>query len=413
MPDNKPTAPLDLSVFDNLDPPSGHLPTVPSVIQPSAVVDPRLAPEPVPERLVEIANLSAPDLAAAEKSAAKVDFRNTNTLLSHGDGALAAIAQTSRQLLTGVRLEDAGEVGRIAASVIDGVNILRIQDLQAEAKGDRPVARKGLVGRLLGVAADAHTAFKGFMENRKKFLDLMDSEQAKARKTKADLTVSVELLDRQAMAIRQSLHDLKIEIAAGQLALDRGQAELEAQRENAVKTGDAADAADLMELRSAVANFRGKIAEMRENLVASAMLIPIIGQNKKAAETRIMKISNGMLVVIPRLMAVASQAVVQVDIARAAGEAEKLDEAARQITLLASKGAHDAATSAARSLGGDQRNIDVLAQVADETIKTMHEVIEIEREVATGDQEREAKLTAIRDRLVQGMQGVNAAAVQR
>jgi uncharacterized protein YaaN involved in tellurite resistance len=413
MPDTKPTAPLDLSAFDNLDPHPRNVPTLPSVAQPLVAADPRLVPEPVPERLVEIANLGAADLAAAQASAAKVDFRNTTTLLAHGDGALAAIAQSSRQLLTGVRLEDAGEVGRIAASVIDGVNILRIQDLQAEARGEKPVARKGLIGRLIGVAADAHTAFRGFLENRRKFLDLMDSEQAKARKTKADLTVSVELLDRQAMAIRQSLGDLKIEIAAGQLALDRGQAELEALRQNAVKTGDAADAADVMEFRSAVANFRGKIAEMRENLVASAMLIPIVGQNKKAAETRIMKISNGMLVVIPRLMAVASQAVVQVDIARAAGESEKLDEAARQITLLASKGAHDAATSAARSLGGDQRNIDVLAQVADETIKTMHEVIEIEREVAAGDREREAKLTAIRDRLVQGMQGVNAAAVQR
>jgi len=413
MSDIKPTAPLDLSVFDNLDPAPGHLPAALPLPQPLVAADPRLVPEPVPARLVEIANLGAADLAAAEISAAKVDFRNTATLLAHGDGALAAIAQSSRQLLTGVRLEDAGEVGRIAASVIDGVNILRIQDLQAEARGDRPVARKGLIGRLIGVAADAHTAFKGFVENRKKFLDLMDSEQAKARKTKADLTVSVELLDRQAMAIRQSLQDLKIEIAGGQLALDRGQAELEALRQNAIRTGDAADAADLMEFRSAVANFRGKIAEMRENLVASAMLIPIIGQNKKDAETRIMKISNGMLVVIPRLMAVASQAVVQVDIARAAGEAAKLDDAARQITLLASKGAHDAATSAARSLGGDQRNIDVLAQVADETIKTMHEVIEIEREVAAGDREREAKLTAIRDRLVQGMQGVRAAAVQR
>jgi uncharacterized protein YaaN involved in tellurite resistance len=413
MPDIKPTAPLDLSVFDNLEPPPQQLPAVPPVTQPPMAEDARLAPEPVPERLVEISNLSAADLAAAQKSAAKVDFRNTSTLLAHGEGALAAIASSSRQLLTGVRLEDAGEVGRIAASVIDGVNILRIQDLQAEATGDRPVARKGLIGRLIGAAADAHTAFKGFTENRKKFLDLMDSEQAKARKTKADLTVSVELLDQQAMAIRQSLYDLKIEIAAGQIALDRGQTELETLRENAVKTSDAADAADVMEFRSAVANFRGKIAEMRENLVASAMLIPIIGQNKKAAETRIMKISNGMLVVIPRLMAVASQAVVQVDIARAAGEAEKLDEAARQITLLASKGAHDAATSAARSLGGDQRNIDVLARVADETIKTMHEVIEIEREVSAGDREREAKLTVIRDRLVQGMQGVNAAAVQR
>jgi uncharacterized protein YaaN involved in tellurite resistance len=410
MPDTRPTAPLDLSIFDNLDHAPGHLPAV----TPSPMAaDPRLAPEPEPERLVEIANLGAVDLAAAQMAAAKVDFRNTHTLLAHGDGVLAGIAQASRQLLTGVRLEDAGEVGRIAASVIDGVKILRIADLQAEASGGRPEARKGLIGRLLGVAADAHTAFKGFVENRKKFLDLMDSEQAKARKTKADLTVSVELLDQQAVAIRLSLHDLKIEIAAGQLALDRGQAELEALRQNAVRTGDAADAADVMEFRSALANFRGKIAEMRENLVGSAMLIPIIGQNKKAAETRIMKISNGMLVVIPRLMAVASQAVVQVDIARAAAEAEKLDEAARQITLLASKGAHDAATSAARSLGGDQRNIDMLAQVADETIKTMHEVIEIEREVAAGDREREAKLSAIRDRLVQGMQGVNAATVQR
>jgi uncharacterized protein YaaN involved in tellurite resistance len=413
MVDSKPTTPLDLSLFDDLDSAAGRALTAQPAAPPAVAADPRLTPESAPERLVEIANLGREDLTAAEAAAAKIDFRNTNTLLSHGEGVLGGIAQASRQLLTGVRLEDAGEVGRIAASVLDGVKILRIEDLQAEADGSRPAAPRGLIGRLLGVAADARTAFKGFVENRKRFLDLMDSEQAKARKIKADLSVSVELLDRQALAIRQSLHDLKIEIAAGQIALDRGHQELEVLRQHASETGDTADAADLMEFRSALANFRGKIAEMRENLMASAMLIPIIGQNKKAAETRIMQISNGMLVVIPRLMAVASQAAVQVDIGRAAREAEKLDEAARQITLLASKGAHDAATRAARSLGGDQRNIDVLAQVADETIKTMHEVIAIEREVAAGDREREAKLAAIRDRLVRGMQGVNAAAVQQ
>jgi uncharacterized protein YaaN involved in tellurite resistance len=414
MPDTKPTAPLDLSIFDNLETaPAPSLP-VPAAAAPLPVAaDERLAAQPAPERLVDIANLKPEDLAAAQASAAKIDFRNTNTLLTHGEGVLANIAQTSRQLLTGVRLGDAGEVGRIAASVIDGVKILRIEDLQAEARGGQPAARKGLLGRLIGAAVDAHTAFKGFAENRKKFLDLMDEEQAKARKTKADLTVAVELLDRQAVAIRQSLNGLKVEIAAGQIALDRGYEELEALRQNAVKTGEAADAADVMEFRSALANFRGKVAEMRENLMGSALLIPVIGQNKKAAETRIMQVSNGMLVVIPRLMAVASQAVVQVDIRRAADEAEKLDEAARQVTLLASKGAHEAATSAARSLGGDQRNIDVLAQVADQTIKTMHEVIEIEREVAAGDRDREAKLAAIRDRLVRGMQGVNAAAIQK
>ncbi|HEY1710138.1 MAG TPA: toxic anion resistance protein [Rhizomicrobium sp.] len=420
MPDNKP---LDLSLFNDLDSPHAQALTLPPASQPPAIAnpapqlptattpDPRLAPQPAPERLVDVSNLAPEELAAAQASAAKVDFRNTTTTLAHGEGVLAGIAQSSRQLLTGVRLGDAGEVGRIAASVIDGIKILRIQDLQAEANGIE-VPRKGIIGRLIGLASDAHTAFKGFMENRKQFLDLMDAEQAKARKTKADLTVAVQLMDQQALAIRQSLHGLKIEIAAGQIALDRGQQELEALRQHAVQTGEAADAADVMEFRSSLANFRGKVAEMRENLVGSAMLIPIIGQNKKAAETRIMKISNGMLVVIPRLMAVASQAVVQVDIKRAADESAKLDEAARQIMILASKGAHEAATSAARSLGGDQRNIDVLAQVADETIQTMHEVIDIEREVAAGDRERERKLAEIRDRLVRGMQGVNAHAIQ-
>jgi uncharacterized protein YaaN involved in tellurite resistance len=410
MPEPTHDTPLDLSLFDGLDPAPAQ-PIVPAAAQTIALTDPRLAAEPAPPRLVEIGSLSPEDRALAEQSAARIDFRRTATLLNHGDGVLAEIAQSSRQLLTGVRLGDAGEVGRIAASVIDGVKILRIEDLQAEAAGGQPGARKGLLGRLMGAAVDAHTAFKGFAESRKKFLVLMDEEQARARKTRADLAVSIELLDQQAAAIRRSLHGLKIEIAAGQIALDRGQEELEQLRQHAVQTGDAADAADVLEFRGAVANFRGKIAEMRENLVGSAMLIPIIAQNRQAAETRLSKIANGMLVVIPRLMAVASQAAVQVDIRRAADEAEKLDEASRQITVLASKGAHDAATSAARSLGGDQRNIDVLAQVADEAIRTMHEVIDIEREVAGADREREAKLTAIRDRLVTGMQGVNRHAI--
>ena len=42
----------------------------------------------------------------------------------------------------------------------------------------------------------------------------------------------------------------------------------------------------------------------------------------------------------------------------------------------------------------------------------MHEVIEIEREVAAGDGEREAKLAAVRDRLAAGMRGVAQAAVR-
>jgi hypothetical protein len=98
MPDTKPTAPLDLSIFDNLETaPAPSLP-VPAAAAAAAAplpvpADDRLAPQPAQERLVDIANLKPEDLAAAQASAAKVDFRNANTLLTHGEGVLANIAR--------------------------------------------------------------------------------------------------------------------------------------------------------------------------------------------------------------------------------------------------------------------------------------------------------------------------------
>ena len=105
----------------------------------------------------------------------------TNSLLEHGNDVLAGISQASRELLSGVRIGDAGEVGRIAAAVIDGVKILRIQDLQAESQGRTPAVISGFIGKLLGIVGEARSAFNAFQENRKEFLDLMDAEQAKAR----------------------------------------------------------------------------------------------------------------------------------------------------------------------------------------------------------------------------------------
>src|SRR5258708_14165867 len=108
MPDTKPPAPLNLSMFENLDPPPGQALSVPAVAQPPVAVDPRLVAEPAPERLVEIANLRPADLAAAQLSATKMGFPNPSTLPAPGEGALAGISPASRQLLTRVRLGDAG-----------------------------------------------------------------------------------------------------------------------------------------------------------------------------------------------------------------------------------------------------------------------------------------------------------------
>ncbi len=174
MPEEKPQEPLDLSSFDNLleTPAAQPAPAVPLEIVPAntqliPASDTRLAVQPPAPRLVDVSNLSPEELAAANASANKIDFRRTDTLLSHGDHVLADIAQSSRQLLAGVRLGDAGEVGRIAAAVIDGVKILRIQDLQSESSGQKTDKPQGLVGKIMQTFSDAHTAFKGFAETAK------------------------------------------------------------------------------------------------------------------------------------------------------------------------------------------------------------------------------------------------------
>ena len=318
MPNAKST-PLDLAAFDDLDTP------IPEPVERGTASLPvpaslsALELETEPERLVDVSNLRAEELSAGA-SADKIDFRNTNSLLAHGEGALADIAQSSRQLLTGVRLGDAGEVGRIAAGVIDGVKICasricrprRTARRRRPAKVHRPAdrVRRRRAYRVQGLyrepqeisGPDGRGAGQGAQNQGRSG----GCDRAAGPAGRGDPRQPAHAEDR---------HRRRPDRAGSR------HQELEALRQNAVQTGDPADAADVMEFRSALANFRGKIAEMRENLVGSAMLIPIIGQNKKAAETRLMKISNGMLVVIPRLMAVASQAVVQVDIRRAAEEA--------------------------------------------------------------------------------------------
>lgn len=403
----KPSTPLDLSLFDT------ETPAPPPATQTSmAPVPAALAPQPRPERLVNIDNLPPDELTAAQAQAAQIDFTSSASLMNHGEGVMSGIASASRQLLSGVRLGEAGEAGEIAAAVLDGIKVLRLSDLQAEAtNGAKP--QQGVMGRLFGSLAQARTAFQGFAENRKQFLTLMDQQQAKARKTKADLAVSIELLDQQNNAIRTALHNLKIAIAAGQIALDRAEDELEQKRLHALSTGEPTDAAEVQAMRAGISNFRGKLGDMREALVGSAMLIPIIAQNRSAAEARMLKVSNGLLVVIPRLMAVASQAVVQVEIRKAADSAAKLEEANRQISLLAAQGAHEAAVSAARANAGDERNLEALTLVADETIKTMNEVIDIEREMAAQDAAREQKLLEIRNKLVGGMQGATQRTLEK
>ena len=420
---SKPTdtsdAPLDLSAYLN---PQSPEPTAANGESTALVAaEPALAANLPPEvqapmapmaRLVDLASLSPEQRAMAEERAKAIRFDDATSTLNFVDNALAPLATASRRLLSETTVGEAGEIGRIAAAVIDGIKILRIEELQEEAREAAPKAT-GFLSRLGRLGKVAHSAIKSFQENRKAFLALMDEEVARARRIKSDLMITIQQLDQQSQSVRTGVSELSISIAAMQLALDRGLVEAEQLRQVALRTNTAGDAAIAMDYRNTLANFRGRIADLREAMISAASLIPLIASNRKAAETRVSKLSTGIMVTIPRLMAVAAQAVVQADTRRAGEESEKLDDAARKITELAVQGTHEAAVDAARSLGGDPRNLETLAAAADQSIATMREVQEIEQQVLAQDRAREQQLIAIRDKLVTGMRGVQAQALAR
>lgn len=420
---SKPTdtseAPLDLSAYLNPESPEPNAANGESTALVAA--EPALATNLPPEvqapmapmaRLVDLSSLSPEQRAVAEERAKAIRFDDATSTLNFVDNALAPLATASRRLLSETTVGEAGEIGRIAAAVIDGIKILRIEELQEEARDAAPKAT-GFLSRLGRLGKVAHGAIKSFQENRKAFLALMDEEVARARRIKSDLMITIQQLDQQSQSVRTGVSELSICIAAMQLALDRGLVEAEQLRQVALRTNTAGDAAIAMDYRNTLANFRGRIADLREAMISAASLIPLIGSNRKAAETRVSKLSTGIMVTIPRLMAVAAQAVVQADTRRAGEESEKLDDAARKITELAVQGTHEAAVDAARSLGGDPRNLETLAAAADQSIATMREVQEIEQQVLAQDRAREQQLIAIRDKLVTGMRGVQAQALAR
>jgi uncharacterized protein YaaN involved in tellurite resistance len=402
--------PLDLSQFNDLaDPPSpaAQGPSSGAGLVDAPVLANELAEVVTLTRLVDIHSLSVEKQQKAQSLAARIDFTDTKSALTFIEESLAPVAQISRKLLANTQVKDMGEVGRVATAVIEGITILRLDDLKKEAQTVAPKAT-GLLSKVFAMGHLAGSALKSFEANRRQFLTLMDKEEARARAAKADLMVTVQLLDQQSQAVRQSISDLTVGIAAGQLALDRGQVEAEHLREAALESQNPGDAAVAMDYRRTLLAFQSRVADLRQAMIASATLVPVIALNRQAAETRIAKLTDGLLLTLPRLMVAASQVAVQATLQRAAGEQAKLEEADRKVMALAGEGAHEAAISAAQSLASDPRNIQALADLAEKTQATMREVLAIEKQVQQTHVDQEKQLVTIRNDLVKGMTAIQA-----
>lgn len=412
------TQPLDLSDLYKEDAPQSYPPSgggsgavdvadASSVATSPALLEP-MAPLP---RLVEIDRLPEDMVAEAHRRAAMIDFGDLNTLLSHGMGALDQLAKVSERMLAGRTLGEGDAVGDIAAGVLDGVKILRIEDLQKIARGEGPASR-GMLAKVGGLLLGAKDALSGFAENRKTFNSLMDAQEAKARVAIADLKRNIAAFEEMYQALRQGVRELNIDIAAGQLALESGETRVEELRVHAAGTHDPVDAAEVMELRGRLANFSGHLSEQREGLMRAALTIPMLKATREAAEARIMALHSALTKTIPNLKAACAVAIGQVDNRNAAHAREALNEADRKVLGLVADGALDAARTTAAGRGADSRQVEALADAADKVTQALSEMSRNDQLAAERSREQEQQLLALRERLASSMRNLAQQSVQ-
>lgn len=398
-------APMDLgALLDETDTTSASAPT-PAVTAPSApstgtapaptVTATSLAPIEPAKRLVDTRTLSADLLSKAEQSAAKINFRDPDTLLAHGTEALAPIGAIAERITAGRTIKSTDEVGAIAAAIFDGIKILRIDELQSGTTKSRGIMRS-LINR-------AKSPLQQFAENRKQFNAVMDQQEAKARRLIGDFGLTIQNLTKMSAETRAGLTNLTVEVAAGQIALDRGYEELAALREKAIATDDQGLAAEVMVLRGRLADFEGKISELRFAIARFAGMIPIIAATSRVMESRIGKIQTGLLVTLPGLKAAAALAVAQADERAGADANRKMDEADAAVLRLTAEGTAQGLQRMNDDRGVSANRMTALKEAIETTTAAIKQSIADDSAAQNKALEQEAEIIKIGQQLRTGM----------
>lgn len=327
------------------------------------------------EEMYQDAHLSEAERKTVEDFSEKINIRDTNTILEYGSAAQKKVQDFSDSALKNVRTKDLGEIGDLMTTLV--------QELKSTAPDEEK--NKGFFGGLFKKSGDKVSQYKAKYDkaevNVDKIASILEDHQIQLLK---DIALLDQLYDKNA----QNTKELSMYILAGKKKLaEIRQNELPVLVAKANKSGLPEDAQAANDLAQACDRFEKKLYDLELTRQISVQMAPQIRllQNNDTLMTE--KIQSTLVNTIPLWKN-------QIVLALGIDHSKEAMEAERAVTNMTNdllkKNAetlHQATVDVAKESERGIVDIETLQHTNEELIKTLDEVLEIQKE---GHQKRQA-----------------------
>ena len=337
---------------------------------------------------------SPEELAQVQEFAEKIDFTDTNIIISYGAGAQQRLANFSEDALEHVRNKDMDEIGPILSSLV------------ANLRYNPDSEDKGFLG---GLFAKGRSKVESIRAHYEKVEDSIETISAKLEEHQQILLKDVATQDKMYENNKIYFKELTMYIAAGKLALNRAiNEELPALKAKAQETNLAEDAQAVTDFSTMIDRFEKRLHDLDLTRAVCLQNAPQIRLVQTNAIVLSDKIHSALVNTIPMWK---NQLVISLGIAHskeALAAQQKVTETTNELLKKNAELLHQSTVEIATENERGIVDIETLEHTNEELIATIDDLIKIQEEGRTKRAEAELKLANIENNLKAKMIEVSA-----
>ncbi len=349
---------------------------------------PELALQSPGQRLDLVAQMSESEVAQSRKLATEFDLENPVGASLYGAQLLQDFNKTLNELMTGIRIEDAGPAGDIAIAITEAMDEMQIREMQRELKPGsvaNMLTRLPLIGKYL-------SRFYYFTKRKERFVTLTDSIERKSRGFIRSLLEALLRDDRLIKAVEQRYYGIRLYIAGGEFVLEEGQKRFETLRQQAAESRDALLVNRVHALHERLMAFDTRLMLMK---VAYAKA-PVTGQQirlgQSAKRTEMEAIQNQLDFTMTDLKAAIIQVAGLWAMKKSQKHREMIANLNQRVSELSQDMLRETYTAAKASQGDALREVQNLATLMEKVVALTRDSIELDRQNIAARKEAEAYL---------------------
>jgi uncharacterized protein YaaN involved in tellurite resistance len=373
---------------------------------------PALADQFGSDRRIDLSKFDLPTLARVQQIAKSIAVLDGRVVNSFGLEPQARANAFLDDLMAGIRTSDVGNAGALVAELATGVKMLDIPGMKREAQGEGGtglLASLPIVGKRI---ADSMSAFHRFQANYTMITAHFASIEDKGRREMANLSAMDNKLDRLVEQNIDSMRELEIYIAAGQVVLDREKAKFRAARDAALSGANAIALAQVRDHGEQINAFETRLLRLSMAMQDALTNIPETRLTQSAGRIEYTNILDTLMFDLPRL----KKAILRVAALKQITDASKGDEArralARQTAAVGIEMLDKAYTKAKESQSGALAEIAAMGEIADHIVGIINKGAQIDVQNQASRAEAMRRLEDIKTKFITGMTQSTAEAVR-